>query len=140
MTEPPDDLPVFALDEGLPLPVMQTAVRRLKLSIRIVAFGDLDPPLHETRDDELIRELDRRAFDDLFATDDSMLHLPEAQRAIEETQFSVVTCRRAQNNAAKACGLVLVHIDEIAMVHDDSIDQVWRLGTAPSRYLRVREL
>jgi hypothetical protein len=127
----PPDRPVFVLDEGFPQPILTEAIRRwqrLRIDIR-----PLDPSLHGFLDHRLIRELRGRDVEGLITTDDAMVHRQEVLDAIEETSFSVVTCKRAGADAVLATGLLFVHVAVIAADHRSDRPQIWRLGAARVR-------
>jgi DNA-binding LacI/PurR family transcriptional regulator len=125
------------LDEGFPQPILTEALRRwrrLEVDIR-----PLDTTLHSYLDHELIRELHRQGVEGLITTDDAMIHRQEVLDAIEETGFSVVTCRRAGSDPVLATGLLFVHIAEIAAAHRGGRPQIWRLGAARVRPLSAAQ-
>lgn len=137
-------LPTFVLDENFPQPllaeaVLQKAVRkRVKLEIKLLR--EVDPALFGYLDHDLIRALDGRGAEGLITCDDSMLFRPEVQSAIEDTGFSVVTCRRAGDDPIRATGLLLVHLREIGQGHVKGTAQIWRLGASPAKAMSIAEL
>lgn len=50
----------------------------------------------------------------MITCDDNMVFRPEVLEAIEESGFSVVTCRRVGDDPVRASGLLLVHLPDIA--------------------------
>jgi hypothetical protein len=123
------------LDESFPKPILREALRKLTqpLEIEIAPLEEIDPSLFGRHDHDLIRELHARDAEGLITCDDAMVHRPEVLSAIEETRFSVVTCRRGSSDPFLATGLLFVHLREIAGAHRRDRDQIWRLGAAPVR-------
>lgn len=123
----------FALDENFPQPILREAIRKFVLGIEIVLLVDLDPSLLGAyQDHELIANLAKRGVEGLITCDDNMVLRPEVLNAIEQTRFSVVTCRRVGNDPVRASGLLLVHLPDVAKLHDARVPQIWRLGTIES--------
>lgn len=112
-TSPPlPSLSIFALDENFPQPLLaevllQKAVRK-RVALDIKMLSDIDTALLGYHDHDLIRALDSRGVEGLITCDDSMVFRPEVQKAIEDTRFSIVTCRKAGDDPIMATGLVLV--------------------------------
>lgn len=123
------------MDESFPKPILREALRKLThpLEIEIVPLEEIDPSLLGSHDHDLIRELNRRGAEGLITCDDAMVHRPEVLSAIEDTQFSVVTCRRGSSDPFLATGLLFVHLREIAAAHRGDRDQIWRLGAASAK-------
>lgn len=127
------------LDESFPEPILREAIRKLPLALEVRPIRDLDPGLLGLPDHRLIRALHAQGMEGLITCDDAMVHRPEVLRTIEETGFSVVTCRRAGNDPVLASGLLFVHLGEIAQAHRPGRDQIWRLGAARVKAHSVAE-
>ena len=56
---------------------------------------------------------------------------------IEQTTFSIVTCREAGHDPVKATGLLLTHLPTIGAQHDDTRPQVWRLRAAQQNPVKI---
>lgn len=133
----------FVLDENFPQPILgleilRKAVRR-RISMDIVLLEDVDPDLFGYHDHDLVRALADRGVEGLFTCDDAMVFRPEVLQAILDTGFSVVTCRRAGDDPILASGLILAHLGEIGSEHRRGSDQIWRLGAAAVKPMRVAE-
>lgn len=110
------------------------------MDIEIVPLSELDPSLLGAyQDHELVAELAKSGIQGLVTCDDNMMFRPEVLDAIEESGFSVVTCRRVGDDPVRASGLLLVHLPDIAKRHMTGRPQIWRLGTAESRPLDFTE-
>lgn len=107
--------------------------------MEIKVLEEIDSALFGFHDHDLIRALDARGIEGLLICDDAMVFRPEVQRAILDTGFSVVTCRRAGDDPIYATGLVLVHLREIGTEHRRGQDQIWRLGAASAKSVSVAE-
>ncbi len=64
----------------------------------------------------------------LVTNDDRMLALPEVLAMVQQTGFTLVTCRRTGHDPLVATGLLLAHLGRIARRHRSGVSQVWRLS------------
>jgi len=139
----PPSLSTFVLDENFPQPILAEAVLRKavrkRVQLEIKMLSDVDAALLGYQDHDLIRALDARGAEGLITCDDAMVFRPEVQKVIQDTGFSVVTCRKAGDDPIRATGLVLVHLREIGQEHSKGHDQIWRLGAAKAKPLSVAQ-
>jgi hypothetical protein len=113
---------------------LREAVDKWILELEILPLTDIDASLVGAyEDDQLILELERREVDGLITCDDNMVFRPEVLAAVNQTGFSVVTCRRVGDDPVRASGLLLVHLPDVAKRHRRGRPQLWRLGTVESR-------
>jgi hypothetical protein len=102
------------------------------LEVEIRSIREFAPELTGTtvEDWQVIVGLRQRGAQGLLTCDDSMLSVAEVVAVIEQTAFSVVTCRESGHDPVKATGLLLTHLPAIGTQHDDARPQVWRLRAA----------
>lgn len=129
----PPERPVFALDENFPDPILLKIVAEYTPEIDLRPIRSMDPRLTRgLADDRLILALHQLAVEGLVTNDDRMLALPEVLAVIQQTGFTVVTCRRTGHDPLVATGLLLAHLGRIGRRHRLGLPQVWRL-TGPDR-------
>ena len=126
------DRPIFALDENFPEPLLLDIVRIRTPELDLRHVRTIDARLRGLLDHRLILALFQSGVEGLVTNDDRMIFLPEVLAIIQQTGFTVVTCRRTGHDPLVATGLLLVHLGRIARRHDQRTPQVWRL-TAPER-------
>ena len=125
----PSERPLFALDENFPEPVLLEVVARYTPELDLRHVRLIDARLTGgLGDDRLILALHQLSVEGLVTNDDRMLSLPEVLAVIQQTGFTVVTCRRTGHDPLVATGLLLANLGRIARRHRSGVPQVWRLA------------
>jgi hypothetical protein len=112
------------------------------LGIDVRSLRTFEPRLcgDEVEDWQVILGLEQMGADGLITCDDAMLSVAQVVAVIEQTRFSVVSCRAAGHDAVLASGLLLTHLPRVAKQHDATKPQVWRLAAAPQVPIKVGQL
>lgn len=56
---------------------------------------------------------------------------------IEQTRFTVVSCRAAGHDPVLATGLLLTHLPRIIKRHRPDVAQIWRLSASEQRPITI---
>jgi len=129
----PPERPIFALDENFPEPLLLEIVSRYTPELDLRPIRHIDQRLTGgLGDDRLILALHQLGVEGLITNDDRMLSLPEVLAVVQQTWFSVVTCRQTGHDPLVATGLLLTHLGRIGRRYRAGTPQVWRLS-APDR-------
>jgi hypothetical protein len=130
------------LDENFPEPILREAIETYVLDLELVSIRDFAPELtgEQVEDWQVILGLRQRGAQGLVTCDDAMLEVAQVVAVIEQTTFSVVTCRAAGDDAVKASGMLLTHLPAVGNRHNNDKPQVWRLHAPEQLPRKIGEL
>jgi len=121
---------------------MREAIETYVLELELVSIREFDSDLtgRDVEDWQVILGLRHRGPEGFVTCDDSMLEVAQVVAVIEQTKFSIVTCREAGDDAVKASGMLLTHLPAVGLRHDDDKPLVWRLHATEQRPKKIGEL
>jgi hypothetical protein len=89
---------------------------------------------------QVILGLKQLGAEALLTCDDAMLSVAQVVAVIEQTRFTVVSCREVGHDPVIASGLLLTQLPHIARRHLKERAQVWRLRTTEQRQEPISDL
>ncbi|HEV8563823.1 MAG TPA: hypothetical protein VGR41_02805 [Actinomycetota bacterium] len=110
------------------------------LEVDLQPLREFEPRLLGAQDWEVVLGLSQRGAQALLTCDDSMLSVARVVAVIEQTLFTVVTCRRVGHDPVVASGLLLAHLPSIGRRHDPARPQIWRLSAPEQPVLKIGQL
>ncbi len=121
---------------------MREAIETYILELELVSIREFAPELTGERveDWQVIVGLRQRGAEGLVTCDDSMIEIAQVVAVIEQTKFSVVTCRAAGDDALKASGMLLTQLPAVGRRHDNDKPLVWRLHVPEQQPKKIGEL
>lgn len=138
--KPPPDRPIFVLDENFPQPILDEALDNWVLEVDLRSIRDFEPALVGGSEDwEVILGLKQRGAEALITCDDNMLFAPRVVAVIEQTRFTVVSCRAAGHDPVLATGILLAHLPRVMKRHRPDVAQVWRLTAVEQRPISIKD-
>ena len=132
--------PIFVLDENFPQPILTEALERWVLEVDLRSIRDYEPRLVGASEDwEVVLALKQRDAEALVTCDDNMLFVPRVVAVIEQTRFTVASCRAAGHDPVLATGILLALLPRIAKRHRRDVAQVWRLSASEQRPIPIKD-
>lgn len=139
-TSKPPDRPVFVLDENFPQPILDEALGKWVLDVDLRSIRVYEPrPVGGSDDWQVVLGLKQSGAQALITCDDNMLFVPRVVAVIEQTRFTVVTCRAAGHDPVLATGILLAHLPRIIKRHRPDLAQVWRLTAVEQRPIPIKK-
>jgi hypothetical protein len=112
------------------------------LEVDLRPLREYEPRLlgDQVEDWQVILGLKQRGAEALLTCDDDMLAVAQVVAVIEQTTFTVVSCRETGHDPVVASGLLLTHLPSIARRHVAHRPQVWRLRVTEQRPIKIGDL
>lgn len=124
----PPRKPRFAYDQDFPENIAPTFVKVFRPSLELLSLRDLDPKLGTLGDRDLMVRLHRKHRCPGLITDNYlMLNHLDVLAVIKQLNFHLIACEAVGDDALKASGLLLLHLDDIASEYAPDTSQVWVL-------------
>lgn len=127
---------LFALDQGFPLPIVDSLSEWFEPEAQMVPLGEVDDRLTSAVDDwEILLALHHHPdrWDGLITTDSGMLDLPRELAALMQTKLTLVDCLAVGHDPVRATGLLLTNLSSVCQQTRPDQAQAWALGGGRKR-------
>jgi hypothetical protein len=120
---------LFALDHNFPQPIVD-ALTEFQVDAELVRVDAIDKRMADLDDWQLLLalHLDKRPWDGLITTDNSMLRQPRELAVLMQTKLTLVVADASGHDPLKACGLLFAYLPGICKRTDPNVAQLWKLN------------